>query len=179
MPNDELPTAEELAAWRETLSTPNATLFGIYGGAMTRLLNAAEQLAAVVAERDRLLAAITVHHKQKADDRCWMDDRDLYLAAGLPCHDASIGDPAAMAANCVRFINQRCESGGPWKSYAELESERDRLRDALERIANGCGNHGCKVKSPTGWATNGPCHCGRYSGEIARAALAPAGGEGK
>ena len=23
----------------------------------------------------------------------------------------------------------------------------------------GCGNHGCKVKKPTGMATNGPCTC--------------------
>jgi hypothetical protein len=24
---------------------------------------------------------------------------------------------------------------------------------------DGCGNHGCRVKKPTGQATNGPCLC--------------------
>ena len=27
------------------------------------------------------------------------------------------------------------------------------------RLRNGCHNHGCQIKAPTGQATNGPCQC--------------------
>lgn len=76
-------------------------------------------------ENAKLLAAIKEHHEQKADDRCWMDDAKLYAAAGLdsPPFHIHIGDPDAMLANCKRFIAQRCNAGGPWKSYAELEQQ--------------------------------------------------------
>lgn len=80
------------------------------------------------AEVERLRAAIVRHHSQKADDLCWMDDNELYAAAGLPPRDNTVGDPEAMLANCKRYIAQRCQNGGPWKSYAELEAEVERLR---------------------------------------------------
>jgi hypothetical protein len=85
----------------------------------------------LLAEADRLIAAIKKHHDQRADDRCWLDDCDLYLAAGLPDHDARVGDKALMLANCKRFIEQRCGQGGPWKSYIEVEAEAERLRQQL------------------------------------------------
>jgi hypothetical protein len=27
------------------------------------------------------------------------------------------------------------------------------------RMSQGCGNHGCRIKRPSGMATNGPCLC--------------------
>lgn len=97
-------------------------------------------------ERQRLRDAIAEHHAQKADDRCWMDDRKLYEAAGLPTDNYDqIGSPSAMLANCERFVTHRCSGGGPWVSYAELEAERDRLlqeqkvdRDALVDVQVYC-----------------------------------------
>jgi hypothetical protein len=88
----------------------------------------AEHCRNLVAENAKLRAAITKHHGQKADDRCFLDDTELYAAAGLPPADRRVGDKDAMLANCARFIQHRCESGGPWKSYAELEAERDKLQ---------------------------------------------------
>lgn len=80
--------------------------------------------ARVEAERDRLLAAIVAHHAQRGDNRCWMDDRLLYHAAGLPVGDYDlVGSPSEMLQNCERFVTLRCSGGGPWKSYAELEVE--------------------------------------------------------
>ena len=76
---------------------------------------------------ETLLAAIQEHHRQKADDRCWLDDVKLYAAAGLAPPDNRIGDPAAMLENCKRYIAQRCQ-GGAWKSYAELENENKLLQ---------------------------------------------------
>lgn len=78
-----------------------------------------------------LLDAVTQHHAQKADDRCWMDDDTLYAAAGLPVCDRRVGDKEEMLFNCERFLLQRCE-GGHWPSYAEMEAERDQLRERVK-----------------------------------------------
>lgn len=83
-------------------------------------------------ENKRLLDAIRKHHSQKADDRCVFDDDELYAAAGLPPVDRRVGDKFAMAQNCLRFIERRCE-GGHWPSYVELERELERLRDLIKR----------------------------------------------
>jgi len=87
----------------------------------------------LLAENDRLRAAIVAHHGQKADDRCWMDDDALYAAAGLPPCDHRVGDKAAMLANCSRYIERRCE-GGQWPSYQELENEIARLRKRIAEL---------------------------------------------
>jgi hypothetical protein len=38
----------------------------------------------------------------------------------------------------------------------DLQQDVERLAFQLE---NGCGNHGCVIKSPTGMAPNGGCKC--------------------
>lgn len=78
-------------------------------------------------ELRELKAAVARHYAQKADDRCWMDDDELYQAAGLPTADTQVGDKEAMLANCRRFIDRRC-TGGHWPSYRELEEEIARLK---------------------------------------------------
>lgn len=90
-------------------------------------------LAKRVAE---LEAAIAKHHAQHADDMCWLDDMELYEAAGLSPKDNSVGDPCAMLENCKRFIEQRCKPGGGWKSYAELEAENERLRNEQDPFSS-------------------------------------------
>lgn len=90
-----------------------------------------ESIELLLAEVERLEAAIKKHHAQKADDRCWMDDDVLYEAAGLPVVDRHVGDKAAMLANCERFLNNRCE-GGRWPSYAELEKKINGLELHVE-----------------------------------------------
>ena len=94
----------------------------------------AKELTEARAANERLQAAIKTHHAQKADDRCWIDDFDLYKAAGLPMHDPFVGDKAAMLENCKRFIKNRCGEGGDWKSYAELEKELAEASAANERL---------------------------------------------
>ena len=78
-----------------------------------------------------LMMAIGKHHSQHADDLCWMDDDELYTAAGLPAREATVGDAKAMLRNYKRFIRQRCFAGGEWKSYAELEAEIEWLRERM------------------------------------------------
>jgi hypothetical protein len=81
-----------------------------------------EALDSALARAERAEAAIRKHHDRHADDLCWMDDNELYAAIGLPPREPTVGDPAAMLANCQRYIAQRCKPGGDWKSYAELEA---------------------------------------------------------
>jgi hypothetical protein len=84
---------------------------------------------------NHIVAAIRKHYEQRADDRCWMDDVELYVAAGLPVpHDATVGSKAEMLKNCERFLERRCVEGGAWKTYAELEAENERLRRCLFQL---------------------------------------------
>ena len=76
---------------------------------------------------DALLAVIRDVHTQHADDLCWLDIDRIFLAAGLPVPDRTVGDKCAMLKNCERFIQTMC-AGGKWQSYAELEAERDEYR---------------------------------------------------
>lgn len=88
----------------------------------------------------RLLAAVREHHGQKADDRCVEDDDRLYEAADLPPCDRRVGSKEEMLRNCERFIDRRCEGGGPWRSYADLEQDNERLRVLLTQISQAaCG----------------------------------------
>lgn len=98
--------------------------------AAARTDDAAEVIDGLVAEVRRLLAAVARHHAQRADDRCIEDDAALYAAAGLGPHDPRVGDKFEMLKNCARFIDRRCRGGG-WPSYAELEAERDRFKEAI------------------------------------------------
>jgi hypothetical protein len=83
----------------------------------------ADYIAELSNEIVRLRSAIETHRAQKADDRCILDDDELYavLGDGIKC-DRRVGDKAAMLHNCERFIERRCEGGG-WPTYVELEQK--------------------------------------------------------
>lgn len=95
------------------------------------------EIMALRAELEKLREAVKKHHDQRADDRCFLDDAELYAAAGLESADVRVGDKDAMLENCKRFLAQRCEGGGPWKSYAELEAENAHLRASLDAALEG------------------------------------------
>lgn len=83
----------------------------------------------------KLEDAIRAHRNQKADDRCWLDDLTLYSVLDDEIEaDNRIGDECAMLSNCERFLMNRCDKGGPWKSYAEFETELARRdKEILEK----------------------------------------------
>lgn len=87
----------------------------------------------------RIARQVKRHYDQRADDRCWADDVELYKTAGLETGPDlfQVGDKVAMRNNCDRYIDKRCLGGGGWKSYAELEQENKRLREELEKITSG------------------------------------------
>lgn len=85
-------------------------------------------------EYESLLAFIQFVHSQHADDLCWMpaDVNKIFQAAGMPPQNLQVGDTEAMRENCDRYI--AClQNGGEWKSYAELEKERDYYKSLTER----------------------------------------------
>lgn len=117
-----------------------AWLFASYvawrrGLEITKLAKKNRELADIA---DKLRLAIENHRDQKADDRCWMDDQELYKVLNDGnLGDNRVGDKAAMMVNCARFIDTRCADGS-WQSYAELEQEKYklevRLREIIERV---------------------------------------------
>lgn len=92
------------------------------------------EAARAIVEGERAKAAIRKHRNQHGDDRCWLDDQELYAVLDDgDLGDNRVGDPAAMLENCKRFIAQRCIAGGPWVSYAELEGQlKARERESCE-----------------------------------------------
>jgi hypothetical protein len=91
--------------------------------------------------------AIRKHRDQRGDDRCWMDDNDLYsvLPEGKDNHDTRLPPADVMLENCKRFIRCRHNpSEEPYMSDLErigrLQAENARLSaradDAEGRIGN-------------------------------------------
>lgn len=78
---------------------------------------------------EKLLAAIRKHRDEKGDDRCWLDDVELYraLPEGAVEVDLRLHEPEAMLANCRRFIANRHDPSVPYVSpqrrIEELEAE--------------------------------------------------------
>lgn len=91
-----------------------------------------ERLAAQV---DHLLAAVRKHRDQRGDDRCWMDDEDLYRA--LPeGYFPPVRDCGVELEMCRHFIYCRQHPGteyvSPQRRIAELEAEAEDLRKKLK-----------------------------------------------
>jgi hypothetical protein len=85
-------------------------------------------------------AEVLYCHAQRGDDKCWMDFARVYVAAGLPPPDNSVGDKEAMLKNCERYVRVYC-SGGTWPSYTELEAEVVKLRAALTKHTDDPGGY--------------------------------------
>lgn len=85
--------------------------------------------------REELLAAIRRHRDYRGDDRCHLDDGELYSV--LPEGDTRPkSDLAVTIENCTRFIMARQlgrEYVSPNRVIAELEAEVGRLREAFSR----------------------------------------------
>jgi hypothetical protein len=91
-------------------------------------------------EIERLRAAIRKHRDQRGDDRCWMDDEELYkvLPEGYvpPERDTSVE-----LEHCRRFIacrrNPATAYVSPERRIEELEEERIRLANVVHILVAG------------------------------------------
>jgi len=94
---------------------------------------------ALLKKLELVLNAIRKHRDQRGDDRCWMDDNELYettLPEGINGADLRLHAPCEMIINCAKYIAHRQDPSVPYVSpqrtieelkakVAELESEVD------------------------------------------------------
>jgi hypothetical protein len=92
-------------------------------------------------EHERLQAAIRKHRDQKGDNRCWMDDQDLYAALGAESihADTSLPPREEFLESCRRFYAQRqAPHDGVGRhgsmTITQLEAEVGRLTGELNRL---------------------------------------------
>jgi hypothetical protein len=109
------------------------------------------------AENDKLKAAIRKHRDQKSDDRCWLDDVNLYRVLGGQEWDdyrSDLPPKCEFLESCARFWEQRqrpvdlkaaeYDESVPM-TIRQLEDEVTRLRAACQSAldlsdhADGCG----------------------------------------
>ncbi len=99
----------------------------------------ADRIAELEAEVQRLTDAIKLHHSKKGDDRCWMDDVNLYAVLGLPSPYTLLPERPQFAVSCTRYCERFYDTrqhptdlalgASPYKmTIAEMEAEIIRLR---------------------------------------------------
>lgn len=76
-----------------------------YSGQATE--RAFEKAASLRSENERLTAAIRKHRDQKADDRCWLDDDELYAVLGEDEPETTLPPECEFLESCRRFWRQR------------------------------------------------------------------------
>lgn len=82
-------------------------------------------------EAAKLRAAIIKHRSQGADDRCQLDDRELYEALGDGIEaDFTMPPREEFLANCGRFYDKRC-TAGDWPTYQQLREVLAKARDYI------------------------------------------------
>lgn len=90
-------------------------------------------LELMVAERNRLREAIRKHRDQRGDDRCWLDDEELYkvLPEGYtpPARDSRVE-----LRYCERYIASR---HNPATTYVSPEREIEQLKAELNQLRQG------------------------------------------
>jgi hypothetical protein len=85
-------------------------------------------------EYNKLATAIRKHRDQRGDDRCWMDDYELYeaLPEGINGADLRLNTPDEMLACCRQYIAKRHDPSkeyiSPQRRIEELEKELENYR---------------------------------------------------
>lgn len=85
-----------------------------------------------------LAAAIRKHRDQRGDNRCWLDDLELYRVLGEPIDEAefALHCPEEMIKNCTQYIASRQPDGVPYVSpQRRIEVLETALADAIKDIS--------------------------------------------
>ncbi len=93
-----------------------------------------EQCQLLVAEYEKLLAAIRKHRDERGDDRCWKDNETLY--AVLPeGYTPPERDSLVELENCKRYIaschDPRTRYESPQRRIEELEAQVEELQETV------------------------------------------------
>lgn len=81
----------------------------------------------------QLRKAIRKHRDQCGDDRCWLDDEELYamLPEGKGTADTRLNDPAVMLECCKQYIQHRHNPAVP---YVSPQREIERLKKEISDL---------------------------------------------
>lgn len=89
-------------------------------------------------ELERIIGCIRKHRDQKFDDRCWLDDIELYketLPEGVGEADLRLLSPCEMMANCVKYIQHRHDPNVPYvSSQREIERLEARVKELEKEV---------------------------------------------
>jgi len=96
-----------------------------------------ERAAAAEARVGALEASILKHRDQRGDDRCWLDDLELYKLVGGTA-DNSLPPKEKFLANCARFYEARCHNAN-WPSYQELQAQIVTLKSEVASLTRPIG----------------------------------------
>ena len=88
-----------------------------------------ERLERVEAENAKLEAAIRNHRDQRGDDRCYLDDAELYSVLGESEAVTVLPPKEVFLANCARFHASRQKPG------EKYETEEERYQDLKTKVA--------------------------------------------
>lgn len=69
-----------------------------------------------------LEAAIRKHRDQRGDDRCWLDDQELYTVLGDKPADFTLPPREEFLGNCARFWECRQRHADPVVALAEYKA---------------------------------------------------------
>lgn len=84
-------------------------------------------------ETKKLKAAVREHARQLGDDRCWLDDEQLYAAAGIDIDETQTALPPKeeFLGNCARYHESRQKPG---HKYVTVEERVGAAREALKML---------------------------------------------
>jgi hypothetical protein len=119
-------------AWRDKDPVGALSVGSCYGVLAHEEQERVRLAEAATAEVERLRNVIRKHRDTRGDDKCFLDDAELYMD-GLPEGDTRpLRDSAVTIENCLRFINSRMD---PQREYVSPEREIERLRSEQARLA--------------------------------------------
>lgn len=102
-----------------------------------RMINILEERELALFKRNsELESSIRKHRDQKLDDRCFLDDQELYkiLNEPIPENYNAIPPINKMLENCKRYLEKRCNPDEKWKTYQELENEILQLKEENQKL---------------------------------------------
>lgn len=133
--------SEDQFAWVDRLCNDWKLAFDRLHKAFDELHKAFDELLQshknIINTKEQYEAAIRKHRDQKGDDRCWMDDEELYKIL-LEGYVPPERDSCVELEFCKKFIATRHNPGtsyiSPERKIEELKLEIERLKQDMDEI---------------------------------------------
>jgi hypothetical protein len=99
------------------------------------------------AENKKLKEAIAKHRDQKGDDRCWLDDQELYSVLGDQVAQTALPSKEVFLGNCAKYFECR---QNPAETYFSKENQtikelQDKIEKYKELLSETLSHKDCKL----------------------------------